>query len=187
MQLGPALSPDGRRVMFLSERDRLSVDLFLADTAERHEAQKVVSTAADPHFDSLQYIDSSGAWDSIRRTLRDGGASGGDAVLVLVDVTQGNREEIPLTGVSELFNPSWSPDGSRIVVSGTQRGPVGSVRLHGRDQDAAQLTADAFADLQPAWSPDGRRSPSPPIASHPPSTTCGSVRCASACSISRAV
>jgi hypothetical protein len=63
MQLSPALSPDGRRVMFLSERDRLSVDLFLADTAKDAKAKKIVSTAADPHFDSLQYIDSSGAWD----------------------------------------------------------------------------------------------------------------------------
>ena len=61
MQLGPAISPDGTRVMFLSERDRLSVDLFLADTAAiAEEERKVVSTAADPHFDSLQYIDSAG-------------------------------------------------------------------------------------------------------------------------------
>ena len=28
MHLGPALSPDGSRLMFLSERDRLSLDLF---------------------------------------------------------------------------------------------------------------------------------------------------------------
>ena len=31
MQLGPSLSPDGKHAVFFSERDRLSLDLFLAD------------------------------------------------------------------------------------------------------------------------------------------------------------
>src|SRR5687768_13868092 len=57
MQLGPALSPDGRYVMYLSERDRLSVDLFMADAATGEVQRKIVSTAANRHFDSLQYID----------------------------------------------------------------------------------------------------------------------------------
>ena len=33
MQLGPAVSPDGRQAVFFSERDRLSLDLFLGDLA----------------------------------------------------------------------------------------------------------------------------------------------------------
>jgi hypothetical protein len=63
LHVGPSLSPDGRRLMFLSERDRLSLDLFLADTATGTVKNKVLSTALDPHLDSLQYIHSSGAWD----------------------------------------------------------------------------------------------------------------------------
>ena len=35
LHLAPAISPDGRQLMFLSERDRLSLDLFLADAVER--------------------------------------------------------------------------------------------------------------------------------------------------------
>jgi hypothetical protein len=155
MQLGPALSPDGERVMFLSERDRLSVDLFLADTASNTAVHKIVSTAADPHFDSLQYIASSGAWDPTGERFAMPAMLDGGAVLVLIDVPDGSREEIPLAGVSQLFNPSWSPDGSQIVLSGLKSGlsdlfvyTVGTKALR-------QLTADPFADIQPAWSPDG--------------------------------
>ena len=63
VHVGPALSPDGRYIMYMSERDRLSLDLFMAEAATGKVVRKIVSMAADPHFDSLQYIDSSGAWD----------------------------------------------------------------------------------------------------------------------------
>src|SRR5882672_7182141 len=33
VHVAPAISPDGRRIMFISERDRLSLDLFMADAA----------------------------------------------------------------------------------------------------------------------------------------------------------
>ena len=154
MQLGPALSPDGRRVMFLSERDRLSVDLFLADTKDKN-ARKIVSTAADRHFDSLQYIDSSGAWDRSGNRFAMAAVRSGDAVLVLVDVEHGNRAEVPLPGVNQLFNPSWSPDGSQIVVSGLKGGLSDLFIYTVATKTLRQLTADAFADVQPAWSPDG--------------------------------
>ena len=82
MQLAPSLSPDGDRVMFLSERDRLAVDLFMADTANGVVTEKIVSTAADPHFDSLQYIHSSGAWDAEGRRFAMAALSEGDPAAV---------------------------------------------------------------------------------------------------------
>jgi Tol biopolymer transport system component len=156
MQLAPALSPDGRRLMFLSERDRLSVDLFMATTENGNVEQKIVSTAADAHFDSLQYIVSSGAWDPAGERFAFAALSGGDPVLVIVNVTEGNRrEEIALPGVREVFNPSWSPDGARIVMSGLKGGLSDLFIYSLQSRTVTQLTADAYADLQPAWSPDG--------------------------------
>ena len=156
MQLGPALSPDGRHLMFLSERDRLSVDLFMADAATGDIQQKIVSTAANRHFDSLQYIDSSGSWDATGERFAFAAVSGGDPVLVIVDVQGGLREEIPIGGTREIFNPSWSPDGKQIVVSAL-KGGLSDLFVYSFDTGAVtQLTADAYADLQPAWSPDGQ-------------------------------
>jgi Tol biopolymer transport system component len=156
MQLGPALSPDGRHLMFLSERDRLSVDLFMADAASGRIERKIVSAAAERHFDSLQYIDSSGSWDAKGERFAFAALTGGDPVLVVVDVATGDREEIPLSGVREIFNPSWSPDGQKIVVSGLKGGLSDLFIYSFETRSLTQLTADAYADLQPAWSPDGR-------------------------------
>jgi dipeptidyl aminopeptidase/acylaminoacyl peptidase len=157
MQLAPSLSADGTRLMFLSERDRLSVDLFMADTSGQSVDRKVLSTAADPHFDSLQYIASSGAWNPSGDRFAIATLSGGDPTLVIIDVAHGNRrEEIVLADVREVFNPSWSPDGTRIVMSALKGGLSDLFVYTVATKELRQLTADSFADLQPAWSPDGR-------------------------------
>ncbi len=157
MHLAPALSPDGRQMMFMSERDRLSLDLFMADTDSGTVARKIVSTAADPHFDSLQYIHSSGAWDAEGRRFATAAVSDGEPVLVIIDVARnGGRDEIRIPGVREIYNPSWSPDGERLVLSGLKGGLSDLFLYTLRTGDLRQLTADAFADLHPSWSPDGR-------------------------------
>ena len=157
MQLAPALSPDGSQLMFLSERDRLAIDLFLANTADGEVTQKIVSTAADPHFDSLQYIHSSGAWDWQGQRFAMAALRAGDPVLVVIDTVEGvQRREITLPGVREIYNPSWSPDGSRIVLSGLKGGLSDLFVYTFATGVLTQLTSDPFADLHPAWSPDGR-------------------------------
>jgi hypothetical protein len=157
LQVAPALSPDGRQLMFISERDSLSLDLFMADAASGSVIRKVVSTAADPHFDSLQYIHSAGAWDASGRKFAMTALSAGNPVLVLVEVADPEqRTEIPLEDLGEAYNPSWSPDGTRIVFSAL-KGGVSDLYIYSLATGTVQqLTADVFADLHPAWSPDGR-------------------------------
>ena len=63
--------------------------------------------------------------------------------------------KIPLAELSEIYNPSWSPDGSRIIFSAL-KGGLSDLFIYTLDGGAlVQLTADAYADLHPAWSPDG--------------------------------
>jgi Tol biopolymer transport system component len=157
LHLAPALSPDGSSLAFLSERDRLSLDVFLASAESGRVVRKLVSTLADPHFDSLQYIHSSGAWDAEGRLFAMTALSGGRPVLVIVNASEpDDRKEIPLEELGEIYNPSWSPDGQRIVFSALKNG-LSDLFLYtlttGRIE---QLTADVYADLHPAWSPDGR-------------------------------
>jgi dipeptidyl aminopeptidase/acylaminoacyl peptidase len=157
LHVAPSLSPDGRYLMFMSERDRLSLDLFLANGETGALIRKMVSTATDPHFDSLQYIHSSGAWDSAGKRFAMATLSGGRPVLVIVDVSQPNdRKEIPLDDLGEIYNPSWSPDGQRIVFSALKGGLSDLFLYSFATGKVEQLTADPYADLHPAWSPDGR-------------------------------
>jgi len=157
VHVAPAISPDGRRIMFVSERDRLSLDLFMADAASGEVVKKVISTAADPHFDSLQYIHSAGAWDAAGHRFVVAALIDGAASLSIVDPNGGSaRRDIRLKGLGEIYNPSWSPDGRQIVFSAMKDGVSDLFVYNLTDSTLTQLTNDEFADLHPSWSPDGR-------------------------------
>ena len=157
LHVAPALSPDGRQLMFISEGDRLSLGLFMADAATGRVVGRLVSTATDPHFDSLQYIRSSGAWDSSGTRFATAAVSAGRPVLLIVDTSDAEqRTEIAFDNVGEIYNPSWAPDGARIVFSALSGGLSDLFVYTLSTGTLQQLTADVFADLHPAWSPDGR-------------------------------
>ncbi len=158
MNVAPALSPDGQRLVFLSERDGYSVDVFLADAAHGTVTRKLLSAATDAHFDSLQFIDSAGAWDAEGRafalaTLRDGRPA-----LTIFDMPDGTlRQELPVPSVDQIFSPSWAPDGRHIAFSAIKGGFTDLFIVDVRTGEVRQVTADPYSDLQPTWSPDGRQ------------------------------
>jgi Tol biopolymer transport system component len=73
--------------------------------------------------------------------------------LYVLDTKNGRRHQITSCPVCRDVDPSWSPDGSKIVF-GTR---VGSDQLlYGVNADGSGLKRLA-AGLGPAWSPDGQR------------------------------
>jgi Tol biopolymer transport system component len=158
LNVSPELSPDGSRLVFFSERDLFSIDLFLADARTGKVIRKLTDTATDPHYESLQFLTSAGSWDGTGTRFVFPGISKGEPVLTIVNVNNGDKErEVRLEELDEILNPAWSPDGSRIAFSGL----VGGFNdLFVYDLQASQLrrlTEDAFAELDPAWSPDSRQ------------------------------
>jgi Tol biopolymer transport system component len=158
VNVGPALSPDGSQITFLSERDQLSIDLFLADTTSGQIIRKLVETASDPHFESLQFLSSAGAWDPQGRLLALGSIRKGKPVLAIIDTRNGDVvQEAKFDDLGEIFHPAWSPDGKSVVFS-AQVGGFTDLFVHNLSTgETRRLTNDAYADLQPAWSPDGSR------------------------------
>ena len=158
LNLAPALSPDGRRIVFLSERDLFSIDLFLAEAESGKVLRKLASTATDPHFDSLQFIESAGAWSADGRRFAQSAIRRGHAALLLIDPETGRRlEEIEMKDLSEIQTPSFSPDGRRVVFSALQGGLLDLWIYDLATGRRQRLTTDAFAELQPVFSPDGGR------------------------------
>src|SRR5205085_12291419 len=63
LNVAPAISPNGKLLAFISSRDILSLDLYVADATSGKILHRLTSTATDPHYSSLQFIYSAGAWD----------------------------------------------------------------------------------------------------------------------------
>ncbi len=159
INISPALSPDGRYVAFLSEKDLFSVDLFMADAATGEIIRKLSSASSDPHIQALRYIDSSGTWSPDSRSFAYVVIAEGDNQLVIVDSSNGEitrRIGFKEDGIGALANPAWSPDGRYIAFSGSVGG-ISDLFLYDFEAESTiRLTNDKFADLQPTWSPDGR-------------------------------
>ncbi|HZN97886.1 MAG TPA: hypothetical protein VFB61_09180, partial [Gemmatimonadales bacterium] len=94
--VSPSVSPDGSRMMFLSDRDLFSIDLFLADAKTGRIERQVTKTAVDPHLQSLEFIESAGSWSPDGKRFVFAGISRGRPLLVIYDVDKGKRaREIP--------------------------------------------------------------------------------------------
>jgi hypothetical protein len=157
LNVSPAISPDGRWLVYLSERSQFSIDYYLTEVATGRVARKLTSTSTDPHLDSLEFISSAGAWDRASRQFAFSTIRNGKAVMTIVDVNSGDDREIEIEAADEAWHPTWSPDGGRIAFAGLEGGVSDLFVLDVKSGAATRLTNDAFADLQPAWSPDGER------------------------------
>ena len=157
LNVGPAISPDGRWIAFLSSRGLLSIDLYVADATTGQIVRKLTSTATDPHTSSIEFIYSAGTWDSQSRRLAIATVASGRPALAIYDATSGRKErELQVRGVDQILNPTWAPDGHAIAFSGLNQG-LSDLYLYDLGASTLQrLTNDAYAEVHPAWSPDSR-------------------------------
>lgn len=158
LNISPEISPNGRYVIFLSEKDLFSTDLFLADVRSGEVIRKVASASRDGHIDDFSYIESSGTWSPNSREFAFVGISKGDNILIIKEVESGNTvKEVRMDEVPAFSNPAWSPDGDQIVVTGLVDGQVDLYAYNVKTGKVTQLTNDEYSEMHPAWSADGER------------------------------
>ncbi|MFQ5550732.1 MAG: peptidase S9, partial [Gemmatimonadales bacterium] len=153
--LSPALSPDGSKVVYLSEGNSLSIDLWVANI-DATERRRLVRGAFSAEFESLRFISSGASWSPDGVNVAMAVKHGGRDDLVIVNTQSGavvRRLPIPLDAV---MNPTWSPDGSQIAFTGLMDGWSDLYSIGVSGGVPRRLTADRHADYHPSWSPDGR-------------------------------
>jgi Tol biopolymer transport system component len=157
LNLAPAVSPDGKWIAFLSERDLFNINLFIADAETGRVVKKLKGTGSNPHFDAIRFINSAGSWSPDGRQFVFITFVQGDNELSILDWNSGSIERrVSVEGVTAMSNPAWSPDGKSIAFSGMDGGISDLYVLDLESGRVRQLTNDRFGDLQPTWSPDGR-------------------------------
>jgi len=158
INIAPVISPNGRYVIFLSEKDLFSIDLYLADIRDGKIIRKVASSTKNSHIDDFNYIESAGTWSPDSRQFAFVGFSKGRNILIVKDVESGKTVmESPLKGVPAFSNPNWSPDGRSIAVAGLVEGQVDLYSFDVRTKEVEQLTDNHYSELLPHWMPDGER------------------------------
>jgi hypothetical protein len=157
MNLSPAVSPNGKYVAYLSEKDLFSVDLFLADASTGNVLRKLYSTSKTGHIDDLNFLESAGTWspgsDKIAITAY---ARGRNRLLVVDAARPGRTWTYDIPGVFAFTQPAWSPDGKEIFVTGLVEGQSDIYAFDLDKGTVRQITNDSYSYLQVHFSPDGR-------------------------------
>ena len=156
LHLAPALSPDGTKVAYFSEKDFFFVDLYLADVATGKVDRRLLKSTYSSNYETFRFINSQASWSPDGRFLATAGKRGPRDEIIIIDVKrdrQVGRIRVDLNGVT---TPSWSPDGKQLVFTGYDGGISDLFVVDADGRNLRRLTSDKYADLDPVWSPDGK-------------------------------
>jgi TolB protein len=171
----PALSPDGKRIVFDSNRDRTAdepintSDLFLmnSDGAEQTRLTSGSSASWSPDGKNITFHASASGNGTPIRTDPGSATSDSDIFVANVDdLLNGTEQPRDITNSPARIDddPDWSPDGAHIVF--TSHDVTDDPRLSNTAEiyvvnadgtGAQQLTFNNEEERAPAWSPDGTR------------------------------
>jgi len=156
MNVSPSLSPNGRYVVFLSEKDVFSTDLFLADANTGKILNKISSAVKDGHLDAINSMESTGTWSPNSKEFAFIAVKKGGNVLIIKEALTGKTKgEHAIPGVPAMTNPTWSPDGKSIVVSGLNNGQTDLYEYELRTKKVTQLTNDKYSEIHANFNSDG--------------------------------
>lgn len=139
----PDLSPDGQKVVFVSNRDGKS-DIYLVNvdgtdlTRLTEDADNDTNPAWSPGGQQIVFVSSRDDGSEIYTMNADG-----SGIVRLTDDEFSNSE------------PAWSPDGQQIAYSSFHKGSGFDIFVMNADGSSVrQVTENPDFNLAPAWSPD---------------------------------
>jgi hypothetical protein len=158
LNVAPAISPDGKYLAFLSEKDLFTVDLYLADAHSGRILRKLTSKISNTHIDEFNFIESAGAWSPDSKRFAFSVFSHGRNRMLIVNIPDGSvSADISMEKAEQFSNLSWSPNGNDVVFQGMSDGQ-GDLYVYSFDtKKVRQLTNDKYSDYQPSFSRDGKK------------------------------
>ncbi len=149
----PVLSPAGDRVAYFSD-NKGEVNLYLADVSDGKEIRKLVTGHRSSGMESLHPFDTGACFDPTGEQMVFVALKGGRDELVVVDAEKGSEIRRFRPKLDSMRHPAWSPDGTRIVVSGVSGGVTDLWLLDLIDESWSRLTEDLADEQDPAWVDD---------------------------------
>jgi TolB protein len=172
----PALSPDGRRIVFESDRLRTAeqptnwASLFVTGSHGGEEISLVPGNSASWSSDSKRITFHASAAGGGKPISGLPGAAADDSDIFVLNVDDYVSKKTPAKNLTNNpaavdDDPDWSPDGEKILFTSHAAGdaPVNpvSAEIYITDADGKgkprRLTNNSEEERAPDWSPDGKR------------------------------
>ena len=158
LNISPAVSPNGRYVIFLSEKGIFTTELFLADARNGKIIRKIASTLKDNDFDNLDAFESAGTWSPDSKRYAFVGFSKGRNKIFVKNVDNARDDiEFFVEDINGINSPTWSPNGKYFAFTGIKDGQVDLYMVNIKNKKLTQLTDNVYSEIQPHWSTDSER------------------------------
>ncbi len=155
LNTAPAISPQGDRIAWFSDR-RQYTDVYVMSAYDGKVLRRIIRGERNVQFEAIPSFRSSIAWspDGLRLALT--ARSGGQDALYVVSAADGRVLKRIVLDCDALAYPAWSPVGESLVVVGVKDGRSDLWLVDVGTGGARRLTADAWDEKEPCWTPDGR-------------------------------
>jgi len=158
INVSPSISPNGKYLVFLSEKDLFSTDLFLAEARTGKIIKKLSSLVKDGDLDAYNFLESSGTWSPDSKKFAFIAFSKGVNKLIIKNVENSKTvQTIEIPKLPAFSTPVWSPDGKEIVVTGSANGQTDLFAYNLKRKKVRRLTDDFYSEIQPDFSKDGSK------------------------------
>lgn len=141
----PQYSPDGKWIAFISDRSGRE-ELYIAASDGAGEPQKISD------LDTLKF---GFAWSPSAKEIA---FNGSDNRLRKYNLDAKQTVELTSSKYGNISQPVWSPDGKWLAYSKADASRTNDVYLiPAAGGDERKVTFDSYADVNPQFSPDGRK------------------------------
>ena len=153
--VSPEISPKGDKFAFISNRDD-NFGVYIADVNTGRIIDKVISGETTVNFEELHILTPGLTWSPDGRKLAVSVKAGSKDAIFLIDVEDGDRDELPLE-FDGIFSVIWSPVDKDVLAFVGNKTHQSDIYLYNiRTKKLTALTNDVFSDQIPTWSYDGQ-------------------------------
>ncbi len=170
----PSWSPDGKRIIFVSDRNKNIADkegpiminggIIVGDMRKRPQIYVMDADGKNQQRLSNEFVaEWHPSWspDGRRIVFTSSGAmdvAGGHWRIYVMDADGRNKQNLSNEGEDDYY-PSWSPDGEQIAFISIRdgRGNLDIYVMNADGSNQQRLTENPDHEWEPSWSPDGER------------------------------
>lgn len=151
----PSISPDGRKMAFISEEDGVFVVAVMDDLDDIKTIRPLVSSFRKQDFEDLNMLSPGISWNPAGTQLAISAKAGGQDAIFITDVETGAYKKLTW-GIKAIQSVQWSPDGTKLAFIGSVDEETDIFTYEFETKELLKVTDDVFSDDTPKWSPDSK-------------------------------